>query len=104
MLLSTFLAFGADLFCVSWANPCVSWISFFFKKSGIGNIIVKCFTRYIDDLVLYETLLCFGEVFSSRVVCDSNGEPKCYDFVHFVHYATLEAAELAIKKVDGMTI
>lgn len=59
--------------------------------------IVKCFTRDIEDLDLYDTLLCFGEVLPSRVVCDSNGEPKGYDF------ATLGAAELAIKKLDGMT-
>ncbi len=43
----------------------------------------------------YRTLLCFGEVLSSWVVCDSNGEPKGYEF------STLEAAELAIKMLDA---
>ncbi len=43
----------------------------------------------------FRTLLCFGEVLSSRVVCDSNGEPKGYEF------STLEAAELAIKMLDA---
>ncbi|KAL1265632.1 hypothetical protein QQF64_003659 [Cirrhinus molitorella] len=52
-------------------------------------------------LLFYDTFSCFGEVLSSRVVCDSNGEPKGYGFVH---YATLEAAELAIKKLDGMLL
>ncbi len=66
--------------------------SFFFFKVELVTI-VKCFTRDIGDLGLYDTL-----VLSSRVVSDSNGEPKGYDF------ATLEAAELAIKKLDGMTI
>lgn len=68
------------------------------RKSGIGNIIIKGLARDIDDLALYDTFSCFGKVLSSRVVCDSNGEPKGYDF------STLEAAELAIKKLDGMTI
>ncbi|KAL0190375.1 hypothetical protein M9458_013073, partial [Cirrhinus mrigala] len=71
------------------------------RKSGIGNIIIKGLARDIDDLALYDTFSCFGEVLSSRVVCDSNGEPKGYGFVH---YATLEAAELAIKKLDGMLL
>ncbi|XP_058635794.1 polyadenylate-binding protein 1-like [Onychostoma macrolepis] len=71
------------------------------RKSGIGNIIIKGLARDIDDLALYNTFSCFGEVLSSRVVCDSNGEPKSYGFVH---YATLEAAELAIKKLDGMLL
>ncbi|KAK2900787.1 hypothetical protein Q8A67_008902 [Cirrhinus molitorella] len=71
------------------------------RKSGIGNIMIKGLARDIDDLALYDTFSCFGEVLSSRVVCDSNGEPKGYGFVH---YATLEAAELAIKKLDGMLL
>ncbi len=71
------------------------------RKNGIGNIIIKGLARDIDDLALYNTFSCFGEVLSSRVVCDSNGQPKGYGFVH---YATLEAAELSIKKLDGMLL
>ncbi|KAL1256002.1 hypothetical protein QQF64_014063 [Cirrhinus molitorella] len=71
------------------------------RKSGIGNIMITGLARDIDDLALYDTFSCFGEVLSSRVVCDSNGEPKGYGFVH---YASLEAAELAIKKLDGMLL
>ncbi|KAL1265633.1 hypothetical protein QQF64_003660 [Cirrhinus molitorella] len=71
------------------------------RKSGIGNIMIKGLARDIDDLALYDTFSCFREVLSSRVVCDSNGEPKGYGFVH---YASLEAAELAIKKLDGMLL
>ncbi len=71
------------------------------RKSGIGNIIIKGLARDIDDLALYDSFSCFGEVLSSRVVCDSNGEPKGYGFVH---YATLEAAELAIKKLDRLLL
>lgn len=71
------------------------------RKSGIGNIIIKGLARDIDDLALYDTFSCFGEVLSSRVVCDSNGQPKGYGFVH---YATPEAAVLAIEKLDGMLL
>ncbi|KAI2663259.1 Non-homologous end-joining factor 1 [Labeo rohita] len=119
VLLSTFLPFGPICFvqvcrdratnlsrgfgfllgkpmCVMWAQHDST-----LRKSGIGNIIIKGLAKDIDDLALYDTFSCFGEVLSSRVVCDSNGQPKGYGFVH---YATLEAAELAIKKLDGMLL
>lgn len=69
------------------------------RKSGIGNIIIKGIARDTNDLALYDTFSYFGEVLSSRVVCYSNGQPK-----GFVHYATPEAADLAIKKLDGMLL
>ncbi|XP_073707922.1 uncharacterized protein [Garra rufa] len=81
---------------IMWAQPDST-----LRKSGVGNIMIKGLARDIDDLALYDTFSCFGEVLSSRVMCDSNGEPKGYGFVH---YATLEAAELAIKKLDGMLL
>ncbi|KAK2887007.1 hypothetical protein Q8A67_015235 [Cirrhinus molitorella] len=82
--------------CIMWAQHDST-----LRKSGIGNIMIKGLARGIDDLALYDTFSCSGEVLSSRVVCDSNGEPKSYGFVH---YASLEAAELAIGKLDGMLL
>ncbi|KAL0197041.1 hypothetical protein M9458_005581, partial [Cirrhinus mrigala] len=65
-------------------------------KSGNGNIIIKGLARNINDLALYRILSRFGVIPSSRVVCNSNSQLK-----GFVHYATLEAAELAIRKLNG---
>uniref|UniRef100_A0A672MR47 RRM domain-containing protein n=1 Tax=Sinocyclocheilus grahami TaxID=75366 RepID=A0A672MR47_SINGR len=68
------------------------------RKSVIGNIIIKGLSRDINDLALSSTFSRFREILSNRVVCDSNGEPKGYGFIY---YATLEAAELVIEKLDG---
>uniref|UniRef100_A0A672N214 RRM domain-containing protein n=1 Tax=Sinocyclocheilus grahami TaxID=75366 RepID=A0A672N214_SINGR len=65
-------------FCIMWAETDST-----LRKSGIGNIIIGPGKGHQRP--------CF-------MVCDSNGEPKGYGFIY---YATLEAAELVIEKLDG---
>ncbi|KTG46501.1 hypothetical protein cypCar_00000795 [Cyprinus carpio] len=68
------------------------------RKSVIGNIIIKGLAKDINNLALSRTFSGFRKILSSRVVCDSNKEQKGYGFIH---YTTLKAAGLVIKKLDG---
>jgi len=50
---------------------------------------------------LHDTFAAFGNVLSCKVAIDERGRSKGYGFVH---YDTAEAAESAIKAVDGMLL
>ncbi|XP_051542740.1 polyadenylate-binding protein 1A-like [Myxocyprinus asiaticus] len=70
------------------------------RKTGIGNIFIKGLAKSINSLALYNTFSTFGDILSCKVVCDKNGS-KVYGYVHF---ATYEAAEMAIRKLNGMML
>ena len=55
----------------------------------------------VVNQALHDTFAAFGNVLSCKVATDERGRSKGYGFVH---YDTAEAAESAIKAVDGMLL
>ncbi|KAF5315514.1 hypothetical protein D9611_004746 [Ephemerocybe angulata] len=71
------------------------------RKTGQGNIFIKNLDEMIDNKALHDTFAAFGTVLSCKVATDDQGRSKGYGFVH---YETAEAADSAIKAVNGMLL
>ncbi|KLO14704.1 polyadenylate binding protein [Schizopora paradoxa] len=71
------------------------------RKTGQGNIFIKNLDDTIDHKALHDTFAAFGNVLSCKVATDEAGRSRGFGFVH---YETAEAAETAIKAVNGMLL
>ncbi|EIW67212.1 hypothetical protein TREMEDRAFT_40410 [Tremella mesenterica DSM 1558] len=71
------------------------------RKTGQGNIFIKNLDESIDNKALHDTFAAFGEILSCKVGVDEDGKSRGFAFVH---YQTGEAADAAIKGVDGMML
>jgi len=68
------------------------------RKSGKGNIFIKNLDKSIDHKALQDTFSQFGQIVSCKLETEENGDSKGYAYIQF---ATQEAADLAVQKVNG---
>ncbi|KAL6994578.1 poly(A) binding protein Pab2, partial [Sarracenia purpurea var. burkii] len=71
------------------------------RKSGFANVFIKNLDTSIDNKALHDTFAAFGTVLSCKIAMDVNGQSKGYGFVQFDQE---EAAQNAIKRLNGMLI
>ncbi|CAG8434741.1 7810_t:CDS:2 [Diversispora eburnea] len=70
------------------------------RKTGTGNIFIKNLDKSIDNKALHDTFSAFGNILSCKVAMEDSASKG----FGFVHYETAEAADNAIKHVNGMLL
>lgn len=70
------------------------------RKTGTGNIFIKNLDKLIDNKALHDTFSAFGNILSCKVAMEDSASKG----FGFVHYETAEAADNAIKHVNGMLL
>ncbi|CAG2190597.1 PABPC [Mytilus edulis] len=73
----------------------------YLRKSDVGNVFINYLDKSIDNEALYDTFSAFGNILSSKIVCDKQHGSRGYGFIHF---ETEEAARNCIEKVNGMLL
>ena len=71
------------------------------RKTGQGNVFIKNLDNAIDNKALHDTFAAFGTILSCKVAQDDQGNSRGYGFVH---YDSSDAANNAIKHVNGMLL
>ncbi|CAF4992729.1 unnamed protein product [Rotaria sp. Silwood1] len=71
------------------------------RKLGVTKVFIENLDERIDDKLLYDTFSAFGNILSCKVMTEKNNQSKSYGFVYF---ETQDAADNAIKKVNGMSL
>lgn len=71
------------------------------RRSGVGNIFIKNLDPQLTHKELHDVFSAFGNILSCKVQMDEKGGSKGFGFVHF---ESQEAAEAAIKKLNGMIV
>jgi len=71
------------------------------KGHSSTNLYIKNLHTNIDNKTLLDTFSMFGDVSSSKVATDKNGNSLGYGFVN---YTTKAAADKALQRVNGMVI
>ncbi|SAL95136.1 hypothetical protein [Absidia glauca] len=66
-----------------------------------GNLFIKNLDPMVTTKSLLDTFSLYGHINCCKIVTDERGQSKGYGFIH---YDTVESAERAIDKVNGMTL